>query len=93
MAGQGVEFALDVIEVDDTLQSSSQRTRMPSQKARQNQDQLESASTTEPRTSKRGHTDSKWSTYCTENRNADPLACNAAGRRKVSEVVGPTRRL
>lgn len=88
MAGQGVEFASDVIEVDDTPQPSSQRTRMRSQKARQNQDQLESASTTEPRTSKRAPRTADG--VRAEDRNAEPLASDATGWRKVLEVVGTT---
>jgi hypothetical protein len=59
MAGRNVETLLDAIKVDDTPQvddtphSSSQHTYTPSQKARQNLNQLKSASATEAKTSRR----------------------------------------
>jgi hypothetical protein len=88
MAANGVEIAVDAIEVDDTPQSSSQRTRTPSQKARQNQDQLESASTTAAKTSKRTLRTTNGTQA--EGRNADLATADATGWQKVLEVVGMT---
>jgi hypothetical protein len=89
MAGHDVEIVADAIEVDDTPQPSSQRTRTPSQKARRNQDHRESASTSEAKTSKR--TLRTTNGVRAEDRDADlRAASDATGWRKVLEVVGQT---
>lgn len=53
IAGLGVDSVGNVIEVDDTSQPLSQRTRTPSQRAWQSQEQLESTSTIAVKTLKR----------------------------------------
>lgn len=53
IAGTSVDRVDDVIEVDDAPQLLSQRTRAPSQRARQNLEQLESTSTAIANTTKR----------------------------------------
>jgi hypothetical protein len=94
MAGRDVETLLDAIEVDDTPQvddtphSSSQRTRAPSQKARQNLNQLESASATEAKTSRRAPRTTNG--VRAEQRDADPPMADASAWQKVLEVVGTT---
>ena len=94
MAGRDVETLLDAIEVDDTPQvddtphSSSQRTRAPSQKARQNLNQLESASATEAKTSRRAPRTTNG--VRAEQRDADPPTADASAWQKVLEVVGTT---
>jgi len=90
MAGPGVDSAGDVIEVDDTPQPLSQRTRTPSQRARQNQEQLESTSTTAAKNSKR--TSRTTNGIQAEGRNADPATADATGWQKVLEVVGMTHK-
>src|SRR5258708_39270486 len=94
MAGRDVETLLDAIEVDDTPQvddtphSSSQRTRAPSQKARQNLNQLESASATEAKTSRRPPRTTN--AVRAEQRGADPPTADASAWQKELEVVGTT---
>jgi hypothetical protein len=86
MAGHDIEtLIVDTTEVDDVPYSSSQRTCTPSQKARQNQYQGESASTTEPKTSKRAPRTTNRGR--TEDRNT---WTDVTGWQKVLEVVGTT---
>ena len=80
----------DVIEVDDTPQPSRKRTRTPSQRARQNQEQLESVSTTTAKTSKR--TSRTTNAIQAEDRNTDPATADATGWKKVLEAVGMTHK-
>jgi uncharacterized coiled-coil protein SlyX len=63
---------------------------MPSQKARQSQEQLESTSTTAAKTSKR--TSRTTNGTQAEGKNADPATANATGWEKVLEVVGMTHK-
>jgi len=77
MAGSSVDRADDVIEVDDVPQLLSQRTRTPSQRARQNLEQLESTSTTTAKTTKR--TSRTTNRIQVEDRNAVPPTADATG--------------
>ena len=90
MAGTGVDRADDVIEVDDAPQLLSQRTRTPSQRARQNLEQLESTSTATAKTTKR--TSRTTNGIQAEDRNAVPATADATGWQKVLEVVGMTHK-
>ncbi|KAH8799413.1 hypothetical protein F5884DRAFT_758441 [Xylogone sp. PMI_703] len=84
MAGREVEIATDAIEVD-VMPQLSQRTRTLSQKARQNQDQLENTNTTAVKASKRA---ARSTNGQTEGSSADSPAGDASGWQKVLEVVG-----
>jgi hypothetical protein len=77
MAGPDVDTTGDIIEVDDTPQPLSQRTRILSQRARQSQEQLESTSTIAAKTSKR--TLRTTNGIQAEGRNADPATADATG--------------
>ncbi|KIM95815.1 hypothetical protein OIDMADRAFT_33896 [Oidiodendron maius Zn] len=88
MAGRDVETSVDTIEVDNISHSLSQRTRTPGQKVQQNQDQGESASMTEAKTSKRAPRTTN--EVRTGDRNAEPPAANVTGWQKAMEVVGMT---
>jgi hypothetical protein len=90
MAGPDVDSAGDVIEVDDIPQPLSQRTRTPSQRARQSQEQLENTNATAAKTSKR--TSRTTNGTQAEGRNADPATADAIGWQKVLEVVGMTHK-
>jgi hypothetical protein len=90
MAGPGVDSTSNVIEVDDIPQPLSQRTRTPSQRARQSQEQLESISATAAKTLKR--TLRTTNGIQAEGRDADPATADATGWQKVLEVVGITHK-
>ena len=90
MAGPEVDIAGDVIEVDDTSQLPSQRTRTLSQRARHIQEQAESASTTAAKTAKR--TSRTTNGTQAEGRNVEPATADATGWQKVLEAVGITHK-